>query len=267
MQELDSVAWGVEGGVGRIRLCAPQRANTLAAATACALERAIDAVLAAGPRAVLLSAQGGVFCAGGDIDEFAAAGDRFDGLVDQLLARLHPAVLKLAAAPAPVVSAIGGAVGGAGVGLALCADFVLGADTMKLRTGYARLGLSPDLGSSHFLARRVGAQRAKQWFLLSDTIPAAQCLQYGVVDALYPPDALEDAAEALAARLAQGAPCALAAIKTLCDGAGQRGLQEQLDMEHCLLRDCTRTPDAREGVQAFLERRSPRFVGKLGRPV
>lgn len=262
MQELDGVAWGVEAGVGRIRLCAPQRANTLVSATAFALQRAIDEVLAARPRAVLLSAQGGVFCGGGDIDEFLAAGDRLDALVDKLLVSLHPAVLRLAAAPVPVVSVIGGAAGGAGVGLALCADFVLGANTMKLRTGYAMLGLSPDLGSSYFLARRVGAQRAKQWFMLSDTFDAAQCLQHGVVDALYPPSDLEAAAEALAARLARGAPCSLAAVKSLCDGADQRDLQAQLDMEHRLLRDCTRTQDAREGVRAFIERRSPCFTGE-----
>jgi enoyl-CoA hydratase/carnithine racemase len=79
---------------------------------------------------------------------------------------LHPALHRLATAPVPVVAALNGPVGGAGIGLALCADFVLAAASMKLRTGYAAIGLSPDLGTAYFLARRVGAVRAQQWLML-----------------------------------------------------------------------------------------------------
>lgn len=261
MQERDGVAWGVDGGIARIRLCAPGEANTVSTPMAQALARAITEVMDAGPRAVLLSAQGPVFCGGGNIKEFVAAGERLDELVDRLVGLLHPVMLRLVQSPVPVVSAVGGAIGGAGVGLALCADFVLAADTLKLRTGYAALGLSPDLGSSYFLARRVGSQRAKQWFMLSDAIDAAQCLQHGAVDALYPANELDGAAQALVTRLAQGAPHSLAAVKRLCDGAGQRDLSTHLDLEHQLLRDCARTQDAFEGVQAFVGRRSPRFRG------
>ena len=71
-----------------------------------------------------------------------------------------------------MVSVLNGAIGGAGIGLALCADFVLAAASMKLRTGYAAIGLSPDAGASYFLSRRIGSERAKQLFMLSDPLSA-----------------------------------------------------------------------------------------------
>lgn len=261
MEQEEGIAWSVDGPVGRIVLKRPERANAISRGASRALVRAIDAVLAARPRVVLLAAEGRLFCAGGDIDEFAAAGDGLAGLVDDILAPLHPALHRLATAPLPVVAALNGPIGGAGIGLALCADFVLAAQSMKLRTGYAAIGLSPDLGASWFLARRIGAVRAQQWLMLSEAIDAQGCLAHGVVDALYADAALPRAAEDLAARLAQAAPGSLAAIKTLCGGLPGRSLQAHLDLEHALLRERAGSADAREGVQAFVARRPPRFTG------
>ena len=260
MEQEHGVAWQVQGAIGRIELRAPERANSLATPAAHALARAIDRVLAAKPKVVVVTARGAVFCAGGDIREFAQAGDRFDALVDGILDPLHPAVARLASSPAIVVSVVSGGLGGAGVGLALCADFVLAAASMKLRTGFAALGLSPDTGTSWFLTRRIGAVRAKQWLLLSDTIDAETCLRCGAVDAAYPDDLLAREAEALVHRLAQGSRDSMASIKALCDRAERSELAAQLTDEHARLRDCTRTADAREGVAAFLARRPPRFA-------
>ncbi|MFJ4291834.1 enoyl-CoA hydratase/isomerase family protein [Cupriavidus sp. NPDC089707] len=261
MQQTDGIAWGVADQIGRIVLRRQARANSISRAASRALVRAIDEVLGQRPRVVLLAAEGRIFCAGGDIDEFAAAGAALDALVDDILEPLHPALYRLATAPMPVVTAVNGPMGGAGIGLALCADFVLAAESTKLRTGYAAIGLSPDLGASYFLARRVGALRAQQWLMLSETIDAQRCLAHGVVDALYPDSELPHAAEALVARLAQAAPASLASIKSLCEGLPQRGLQAHLDLEHQLLRERARSVDAREGVQAFVARRMPRFTG------
>lgn len=258
MNEQHGIAWEVRNAIGRIELRRPARANSLARPAAHALVQAIDAVLAQAPRVVLLTAQGPVFCAGGDIDEFRASDGALDALVDDILRPLHPAIARLAAAPVPVVSAVGGSVGGAGVGLALCADFVLAARSMKLRTGYAAIGLSPDLGVSYFLSRRIGSQRAKQWLMLSDAVDAQRCLEAGAVDALHDDADLPAAAEALARRLAAGARGSLTGIKRLCDGL-PRELQGHLDLEHALLCERARSADAREGIAAFVGRREPRF--------
>jgi 2-(1,2-epoxy-1,2-dihydrophenyl)acetyl-CoA isomerase len=253
------IAWSVEEGIGRIVLRRPERANAIGAASSRALVRAIDEVLAAAPRVVLLTGEGRVFCAGGDIEEFVASGENLPALVDEILDPLHPALLRLVNGPAPLVTVLNGAVGGAGVGLALAGDFVLAAESMKLRTGYAAIGLSPDAGSSWFLARRIGALRAQQWLMLSDPIDSQRCLAAGAVDALHPDAELAAAGEALARRLAEGAPGSFAAIKVLCADAPGRTLEAHLALEHRLLRERAGSADAREGVAAFLQKRAPRF--------
>jgi 2-(1,2-epoxy-1,2-dihydrophenyl)acetyl-CoA isomerase len=260
MNQSDGIAWGVAQDIGRIVLQRPEQANSLSRAASRALVRAIDEVLDLQPRVVLLSAEGRIFCSGGDVAEFVAAGSGLDALVDDVLGPLHPALYRLATAPLPVVSALNGPIGGAGIGLALCADFVLAAESVKLRTGYAAIGLSPDVGASYFLARRVGPIRARQWLMLSEAIDAQGCLTSGAVDALYPDAALATAAEDLVTRLARAAPGSLAAIKTLCSGLPARSLQAHLALEQQLLAEQARGANAHEGVRAFVERRAPRFA-------
>lgn len=262
MQVSDGIAWGVADGIGRIVLKRPEQANAISRAASRSLVRAIHEVLDRQPRVVLLTAQGRIFCAGGDINEFAAAGAALDALVDDVLTPLHPALYRLATAPLPVISVINGPVAGAGIGLALCADFVLGSKSMKLRTGYAAIGLSPDAGASYFLARRVGALRAQQWLMLSESIDAERCLQNGVIDALHSEAELEAAAEALAQRLARSANASLAGIKMLCSGLPGRDLQAHLALEQQQLVERAASVDGQEGVRAFLEKRPPRFIGK-----
>jgi 2-(1,2-epoxy-1,2-dihydrophenyl)acetyl-CoA isomerase len=258
----EGIAWGVQDHIGRIVLNRPERANAMSSANIRALVRAIDEVLAQKPRAILLSGEGRVFCAGGDIEEFVAAGERLPALVNEILDGLHPAMLRLVANPAPLVVAVNGPAGGAGVGLALCGDFVLAAESMKLRTGYAAIGLSPDAGASYFLSRRVGPVRAQQWLMLSDAIDSQRCLASGAVDAVYPDAELAAAGEALAMRLAAGASASFAGIKTLCGGAPGRSMEEHFALEHRLLHGRAGSEDAREGVAAFIARRAPRFTGR-----
>ncbi len=258
MNGKSGVAWEVREDVGRIVL----GTRTLGRAASRALVEAIDGVLARTPRAILLRAEGRIFCAGGDIDEFAGAGDTLPEYVDEILGLLHPALLRLVRSPAPLVSAVNGAVAGAGIGLALCADFVLGARSMTLRSGYAGIGLSPDLGSSYFLTRRVGPVRARQLLMLGEPIDAARCLEWGAVDAVHADEELGPASEALVARVAQTARGTAAAVRELCEGLPARGLREQLALEHEHLRRTAGTADAGQRIAAFLEKRSTRHASR-----
>jgi 2-(1,2-epoxy-1,2-dihydrophenyl)acetyl-CoA isomerase len=156
---------------------------------------------------------------------------------------------------------VGGPVGGAGVGLALCGDFVLASDTMKLRTGYSAIGLSPDVGASYFLARRIGVVRAQQWLMLSDAVDAAQCLAAGAVDQVHPAAQLNAVAETLVQRLCACAPASLAAMKRLSLEGPSLSLQAYLSLEQQLLKACARSADAREGISAFVAKRKPQFTG------
>ncbi|MDO5290826.1 MAG: enoyl-CoA hydratase/isomerase family protein [Pseudomonadota bacterium] len=162
MSEKDTdgaVHWREQAGVGHIVLDRPQGANALSMAMGRQLAQAVAQAARADVGAVLLSAQGGQFCAGGDIREFVAQRERLNVLVHEMLDVLHPAMHTLATLPLPVVSAVQGPVGGAGIALALCADVVLASSAMFLRGGYSAIGLSPDLGASYFLARRGAAVR------------------------------------------------------------------------------------------------------------
>jgi 2-(1,2-epoxy-1,2-dihydrophenyl)acetyl-CoA isomerase len=175
---------------------------------------------------------------------------------------LGESVRALAALPVPVVSAVQGAVAGGGIGLALCADVVLAAESMRLRGGYTAIGLTPDLGASWFLTRRAGEARAKEIFFQNRAFTAKECLALGIVDAVHPDALLGAEAQALARRLADGATAALGRAKLLVDGAAGRTLEQHLALEQGSMVASARTDDSREGLAAFLEKRNPKFTGR-----
>lgn len=258
------VRWSITDRVGHLQLNRAQAGNAvnlaLAQALAAAVAHAEDAARTGAIGALLLTASGKAFCVGGDIQSFAARRDDLPALVDDILRRVHPAVHALATLPVPVISVMQGAVGGAGIALALCADFVLAADTIKLRGGYTAIGLSPDAGASWFVTRRAGAAAAKRLFMRNPALSAQACLQLGLVDELHAPDALLPAANNLARELAQGATGALAAVKELCDHvAGHGDLHAHLQREHALMLARAGSMDSREGIAAFMGRRAPDF--------
>ena len=262
MQIRDGIEWGVlEDGVARLILNRPDKANAIDLPTALSLSNAILNLVQAQPRVIVLQARGPIFCAGGDIESFVAAGPNLRQLVADILEPLLPAYVALAQAPCPVLSVVNGPLGGAGIGLGLVADVVLASTEMKLRTGYAALGLSPDVGASYFLARRVGVMRAQQWLMGSMPISAQQCLNSGAVDELHAPQALAQAAQDWEQRLCKAAPASIAAIKNLMRSFGQLPLERHLAMERQLLENCAQTQDAQEGIAAFMAKRAPIFRG------
>lgn len=254
------VIWHVEGGVGRIILNRPQAANVIDSATGLSLAAAIARAATSDIGALLISSRGRLFCAGGDINEFSARRDDLNQLVGEMLSILHPAIHQLATLPLPVVSAVQGPVGGAGIAIALCADVVLAAPTMTLRGGYSAIGLSPDLGASYYLARRAGPARAKRLLMTNRAMTAEECLACGIVDELHDLASLEAAATALAGTLAAGATRSLGEIKQLCDSAVDHDLNTHLSLEREAMLRCAVSTECHEGVRAFVEKRAPCFV-------
>jgi 2-(1,2-epoxy-1,2-dihydrophenyl)acetyl-CoA isomerase len=258
-----SVRCEVHEGIARIVLDRPDEGNALDVAMKDGLAAAVDRIRRDGEvRAVLLSAAGKLFCAGGDIAAMRSAGPHLPDWIGALAGALGEVVLALARLPVPVVSAVQGPVAGGGIGLALAADVVLAGEAMRLRGGYTGIGLTPDLGASFLLARRAGPARAKEIFFQNRALAARECLAWGIVDAVHPDALLAAEAEALARRLAEGATAALGRTKALVDGAGTRALEEHLAREREAMVASARTDDAREGLAAFLEKRPPRFTGK-----
>lgn len=257
------VTWQLDDRVGCITLNRPQAGNAIDLALAQALSRAVGQASAAVAQgrvgAIELRAEGKHFCVGGDIQSFVQRRDDLPALIDDILALVHPAVHRLATLPVPVISVVQGALGGAGIALALCADFVLASDTVKLRGGYTAIGLSPDGGASWLVTQRAGVAAAKRIFMRNQGLSAQECLQLGLVDELHAPDALRPAALALAHELAGAATGALAAVKQLCASASRNDLHAQLELERNTLLARAGSADSREGIQAFIDKRAPIF--------
>jgi 2-(1,2-epoxy-1,2-dihydrophenyl)acetyl-CoA isomerase len=151
--------------------------------------------------------------------------------------------------------------GGAGIAFALCADFVLASDLIKLRGGYCGIGLSPDMGASYYLTRRVGAAKAKEIFMLNRVLSPDDCLRLGIVDHVYAADQLAFAVDSLARQLAIGPTSSFGRVKALCEKALSLDLKSHLNLEHDLMVQSANSADCAEGVAAFTERRSPKFTG------
>ncbi len=253
----------IRDAVAYVTLNRPEQANVLDDATGKAFievtHQVADAQARGDVRAVLLTALGPHFCAGGDIRSFVATDD-IATLLDRTIPPLHTAIHTLSTLPIPVVSAVQGSLGGGGIGLALCADIVLASTSMKLRGGYSAIGLSPDVGVSWALTRLVGPMRAKYILFANQPLNAEQCLAAGLVAEVHADAALMPAANALVRSLAQGASGSLARIKALVDQAASHTLHQHLAMEHLGMVACGATAEAREGVKAFSEKRTPRFV-------
>jgi len=252
-----------EGTLAIVTMNRPERQNVLDVPTSEALIAAVGEVsrsVADGSvRCVLLRGTGRSFCAGGDIHDFIDVGSELDCFLDRFIPPIHEAMLTLATLPVPVVSAVNGAIGGGGIGLALCADIVLAAESMVLRGGYCAIGLSPDVGSSWFLARAAGPQRAKRILFCNEKISARQCAEWGLVSEVLPDDELDARARRLALNLAASATRAIGRTKSLVDGAAARTLEEQLGHEHRAMVAGGADFESAEGVAAFLEKRPARF--------
>lgn len=238
----------------------PSRGNVLDLAMARAFASAIEKVAEDNSvRALLITAQGKQYCVGGDVNSMADTSRPLLDTLRELLEPVHVAMALMAKFRFPVVCAINGAVGGGGIGLALCGDIVLAAESMKLRGGYSALGLTPDVGGSWFVTRRAGAARAREIYLTNRPLSSQQCLRIGLVDAVHPDAELHDAALKLAKQLAQGPAEAQARIKSLISHAHHHTLEQHLDAERDAMYASGESDDGREGVLAFMEKRAPNF--------
>lgn len=255
------VRFSLEDGVATVTLARPEAANALDVATATELYEAAQRCDDDEVRAVLLRADGPIFCAGGDVKAFGEAGDALPELLARILTPLHGAIARFAQMDAPLVVAIGGTAAGGGLSLACCGDFVLAADTARFTIAYTRIGMTPDGSSSYFLPRRIGMSRTKEMMLRNPLLDAATALEWGLIDRVVPAADLETEAAKLAAELAKGPTLAFGGVKRLLLDSLINDLETQLELEARSICEMGATDDGKEGIRAFLEKRSPRFRG------
>jgi len=212
--------------------------------------------------AVLVTGAGRAFCAGGDVSAMAGGPElTFEQRIDRQR-RMHELSALLWEIPKVTIAAVNGAAAGAGLGLALSCDLVLASARAKFTTAFAKVGFGGDFGTTFQLTRRVGPGKAKELFFLSDILPAAEALEIGLINRVFPEDAFAAEVSALARRIAHGPLVSYRYMKqnvNLALNGDQRGMLEREAVTH--LR-CGQTEDHREGVAAFLAKREPRFKGR-----
>ncbi len=249
-----------DGPVAVISLTSPPL-NILSAALLAELAHAVDQVQY-DPKAravVLTSAVDKAFAAGANIREMAPMDPRE---ADRHAARGQSVPHLIEASPLPFVAAVHGACLGGGCEIVQACDFVLASEDAVFGQPEVNLGVMPGWGGTQRLPRRIGAQRAREWVLLGDRIPAAKALADGLVLKVVPRPALLAEATGLARTLAQKPPLALAAAKYALNYAIDRGEAAGLAYERRLWARLFGTPDQREGMTAFTEKRPPVFWGR-----
>jgi 2-(1,2-epoxy-1,2-dihydrophenyl)acetyl-CoA isomerase len=248
-----------DGAVLTITLNRPDVLNAFNGAMHKALAGALKEARDALVRAVVITGAGRGFCVGQDLTEFREApGD----IGDRLRSTYHPNLLAVRALDKPVIAAVNGAAAGAGMSFACACDVRIAADSAVFVPAFVNIGLVPDSGGTFFVTRLLGYARAFEWLCSGRRLSAAEAHAWGLVSEVVDADALPARAAEVAAELAALPTQAIAMTKRLLDRAAGSTLDEQLEWEAQLQTAATQSEDFREGVAAFLAKRSPDFKGR-----
>jgi 2-(1,2-epoxy-1,2-dihydrophenyl)acetyl-CoA isomerase len=248
-----------DGGVAILTLNRPDALNALNSALRHELLSAVNAARKdQSTRALIITGAGRGFCAGADL-RGASTEREFRRVLN---AEYNPLIEAIRALPKPVVAAVNGVAAGAGVSLALAADFVIAAEDARFVPAFNRIGLVPDSGLARTLVRALGRHRAMEILLGERQLDAADARDLGLVTAVVPAANLPAAARELAHRLASGPTRAIGLTKRLVNAAEDASLTDALASEAALQELAGRSEDHAEGVAAFGEKREPRFSGR-----
>lgn len=213
-------------------------------------------------RVVIITGAGRAFCAGGDVAFMAELMQRRDAEeFSRILGAGRRVILAIRQMTKPVIASINGSASGAGCNLALACDLRIAANNATFSQSFAKVGLHPDWGGTYFLPRLVTPNKACELFFLGDSIDAHEAARLGIVNQVVAPEELENATMQLAQRLRAAPPIALAAAKHAVYLSQAAELEEMLRYEVEAQLRCFDSDDGHEGVQAFLEKREPKFTG------
>ncbi len=259
----ETVIWEQSGAVGRLTLNRPETLNAWTAEFGRELRQVIEREAAdESVRAVVVTGAGRGFSSGADLKAgFDPAEDGMPDIRKELHGIYHPAIAGVRDLPKPVVAAVNGPAVGIGCSLALACDLVIAAESAFFGLAFVNIGLMPDGGSTAFVPPAIGKARAFQMALLGERVPAAQALDWGLVNWVYPDDRLMAEADVLVSRLAAGPTRSYASSKRALNRFIYGDLDAQLQLEAELQHALGRSADFIEGAAAFVERRDPAFTG------
>ncbi len=255
----NTIRYGVEAGIARLTLNRPELLNGMNAEMRGEIRQA---VIAAGneARVLVITGAGRGFCSGQDLGGETDV-TRFD-LREILTREYEPMLRAIHDCPIPTIAAVNGPAAGAGANVALACDVVIAAESAFFMQAFSLIGLIPDAGGTYVLPRNIGFARAMGAALFADRIPARQAAEWGLIWETVPDEEFSEHVDRKARLLADGPTGAYRLIKQAIRASFDNDLDAQLALEAELQGLAGRSRDFAEGVQAFNEKRKPRFEGR-----
>lgn len=259
----EHLEFNIESGVGIIRLNRPNEGNALNLSMTKEFSNAV-AHCDENPeiRAVVLTGNGAMFCAGGDLKTLYEMGAKREEYIRVLTHHFHGTLSRLNYMDAPVITAINGTAAGGGFSLALASDLAFASEKAKFTMAYTKAGLAPDGGSSFTLAQMVGLRRAKEIALLNPVFGAQQALDWGLINGIEKDDELFDKTFTIAAELAQGPTKSYGLTKRMIMDGVNASMETQMQAESRAISSRSVSEDGSEGIEAFATKRAPDFKGR-----
>jgi enoyl-CoA hydratase/carnithine racemase len=263
---MSEVLYEKEGGIATITLNRPDRLNAISGPMLDQLsQRLVEADRDGDVRAVIVTGAGRGFCAGLDLIDASSGsgigsqnGPKFPPTLD--LRDAPPTVLH--AMDKPTLCALNGGAAGYGMDIALGCDIRIAAESAKLAPAFARRGVLPESGGTWLLPRLVGWAKASEIIFTGRTLPAAECLELGLVNRVVADELLMKETRALAEEIAANAPMAVQASKRMMRMGLSEEFGEHVHHVYLQLIPLFASKDFREGMAAFLEKRKPKFEGR-----
>ena len=258
-----NILFELQDGVARLTLNRPDRLNSFNVDMHREVREVLQKIAAdSAVRVLVLTGAGRGFCAGQDLgDRAVSPGGAGVDIGESIEKYYKPLVLALRNLPMPVIAAVNGVAAGAGASIALACDLVIATRSASFVQAFAKLGLVPDAGGTWFLPRLVGNARALGLAMLGDKLPAEQAAQWGLIWRCVDDAEFKAVVDTLAAQLAAAPTRGLARTKQAIYESWQHTLEEQIDHERDFQSELGRSQDYKEGVAAFVEKRTPKFTG------
>tara|TARA_R110002095_G_scaffold130528_1_gene113206 strand:+ start:35 stop:814 length:780 start_codon:yes stop_codon:yes gene_type:complete len=259
---MKSIINEIQNGIATITMNRPEVFNSFNREMALLLQDELDKCEKDSTvRAIVISGKGKAFCAGQDLKEVTSP-ELNPGFKKILEEHYNPIVARIRKIEKPIIAAVNGVAAGAGANIALACDVVIASEYASFIQAFSKIGLIPDSGGTFFLPRLIGFQKASALMMLGDKVSALDAEKLGMVYKVVPSENFEEEVQKIATTLSKMPTKALGMTKRLLNKSMTNSLEDQLDMEGKLQIEAAQSEDYAEGVNAFVEKRTPNFKGK-----
>ena len=259
---MKSIINEIQNGIATITMNRPEVFNSFNREMALLLQDELDKCEKDSTvRAIVISGKGKAFCAGQDLKEVTSP-ELNPGFKKILEEHYNPIVARIRKIEKPIIAAVNGVAAGAGANIALSCDVVIASEYASFIQAFSKIGLIPDSGGTFFLPRLIGFQKASALMMLGDKVSALDAEKLGMVYKVVPSENFEEEVQKIATTLSKMPTKALGMTKRLLNKSMTNSLEDQLDMEGKLQIEAAQSEDYAEGVNAFVEKRTPNFKGK-----